>query len=318
MGQAKIAGLTPWLPWPLSQSPWWTAPVPAERLAALRIGVAGAVFVDIVLFNLPALRLFYGRDSLADSETFAAIRQATGYWSAFAGTDEPAVLHVACFAWLASALFLLVGCWPRISAAVAWVLALSFHNLNPAIHNGGDVIRMIALFYLMVSPCGAVWAVTPISASCRGGRVVVSPWPLRLLFVQLAVIYFFNGVYKLLGPGWRAGEALHYILADPSLSRFSYAELPLPYWGVILLNWTVIVWELSFPVLMLREWSRRIGLAMGVAFHLGIALLLELNMFPLYMLCLYLPLLPWERLCSPRRRALVSWAPFQRKAVAPL
>jgi hypothetical protein len=33
-----------------------------------------------------------------------------------------------------------------------------------------------------------------------------------------------------------------------------------------------------------------------VAFHLGIGLFIELWVFPLYMLCLYLPLLPWERL----------------------
>jgi hypothetical protein len=319
MGQPNIAGLQPWLPWPLSRYAWWTVPVPAERLAALRIGVAALLFVDIALFYLPASHVYFGRDSLADSATFAVAREAKGYWSAFAGIDEPVVLHCACLAWLASAVFLLVGCWPRSSAAFAWLLAVSFHHLNPAIHNGGDVIRIIALFYLMLSPCGAVWAVTPISGCPPRGPVVIAPWPLRLLFVQLTVVYFFNGVYKLLGPEWRAGDALHYVLADPSLSRFSYAELPLPYWGVTLLAWTVMGWELAFPILILRPWPRRIGLALGVAFHLGIALLLELNMFPFYMLCLYLPLLPWEGLSKwPSLGNLASWIAFRQRAAARL
>ena len=33
----------------------------------------------------------------------------------------------------------------------------------------------------------------------------------------------------------------------------------------------------------------------GVAFHLGIFLSLELGGFGPYMICLYLPLVPWER-----------------------
>lgn len=319
MAGARIAGLEPWLPWPLSRSAWWTTPAPAERLAALRIGVAAVLLVDIALFYLPELRVFYGRDSLADSATFAAARYGHGCWSLLAGFDEPGLLRLACLGWLASAVLLLVGCWPRSSAAVAWALAISFLNLNPAIHNAGDVIRIIALFYLMLGPCGAVWAVTPNTRRRVGETVLVPPWPLRLLFVQLAVIYTFNGVYKFLGPGWRAGEALHYVLADPSMSRWSYSELPMPYWGSMVLTWTVMGWELSCPLWLLRQWPRRVGLAFGVVLHLGIALLLELNMFSFYVLCLYLPLLPWERLSQGTSlRARIAFFVCMRRAPAPL
>ena len=38
MSERTVVGLKPWLPWPLSRSPWWTEPVRAERLAVLRIG----------------------------------------------------------------------------------------------------------------------------------------------------------------------------------------------------------------------------------------------------------------------------------------
>src|SRR5581483_5576329 len=40
MSAPVVAGLRPWYPWPLSRWRWWTEPVPAERLAALRIGLA--------------------------------------------------------------------------------------------------------------------------------------------------------------------------------------------------------------------------------------------------------------------------------------
>ena len=38
----RFVGVDPWLPWPLSAWRWWTEPVAAERLAALRIGLASS------------------------------------------------------------------------------------------------------------------------------------------------------------------------------------------------------------------------------------------------------------------------------------
>jgi hypothetical protein len=36
-------------------------------------------------------------------------------------------------------------------------------------------------------------------------------------------------------------------------------------------------------------------LIFGAVFHLGTGLLLQLGPFPFYMICLYLPFFPWER-----------------------
>ena len=44
--------------------------------------------------------------------------------------------------------------------------------------------------------------------------------------------------------------------------------------------------------------TRLAALLMGVAFHVGIGLTMELGVFAPYMLCLYVPLLPWERLAA--------------------
>jgi hypothetical protein len=41
--------------------------------------------------------------------------------------------------------------------------------------------------------------------------------------------------------------------------------------------------------------TRTAALWLGVLFHVGTGLQLELGMFWLYALCLYLPLVPWER-----------------------
>ncbi len=57
---SRVVGVVPWLPWPLSAWRWWTEPVRAERLAALRIGLALCLLLDIVLTYLPGVGTFFG------------------------------------------------------------------------------------------------------------------------------------------------------------------------------------------------------------------------------------------------------------------
>jgi hypothetical protein len=110
--------------------------------------------------------------------------------------------------------------------------------------------------------------------------------------VQLVLIYFMNGVYKLFGPEWRDGTVMHYVLNDVGWARWS---LPLPLWLTRGMSWFVLAWELSFPLLVLRPRSRWVALGLGATFHVVTGLNLELGLFPLYALCFYLPLLPLPR-----------------------
>jgi hypothetical protein len=133
--------------------------------------------------------------------------------------------------------------------------------------------------------------------------VYVHPWPLRLLFVQLAAIYFFNGIYKLAGTGWLSGEVMHYVLGNVQWTRWSAPVLWLPTWAVRLLTWFTLAWEIGFPLLVMVPTTRAATLWIGALFHVGTGLLLRIGVFPLYMLCLYLPLLPWDEWADRWRRA---------------
>lgn len=443
---SRVVGVVPWLPWPLSAWRWWTAPVRAERLAALRIGVAFCLLLDIVLTYLPGVFTYYShgllgdpaihrwladsprlswsllhgvgdpllsfmalavwfavtswiivdlgtralhgngvreRDPLRFSVPLWCIAGAVwvlGIWSrlsahdgelvyawiapvlllsvagvfvvlellryvvrgsdidrrvlALLGTaggcmvvllclagwlsllgdlepgsvgarllapwqDDAGLLCGTMIAWLVATVCLLLGFWTRPAAIVTWMLSLSFANLNDWIDNAGDTIRGIMLFYLMLCPCGAVWSLDRLRRRRHGAdaaSLFVPPWAIRLLFVQMILMYFCNGVYKLCGDNWRDGTSLYYVLSDLTLARFSPADLALPMWIVRLLTWTVLMWEISFPLLVvLSRWTRLAALLFGVAFHIGIGLTMELGFFVPYALCMYLPLAPWER-----------------------
>src|SRR5438067_6223866 len=67
---ARVFGLKPWFPWPLSRWHWLTEPLPAERLAALRIGVALVMFLDVVSSFYACRNDLFGPDSLGDPRDF--------------------------------------------------------------------------------------------------------------------------------------------------------------------------------------------------------------------------------------------------------
>jgi hypothetical protein len=304
MSSGRVVGLEPWLPPPLSRSPWWTQPVAAERLAALRIGVALVLLLDVVGTYLPRATDFFGADSLTAPGTHTEhVAMLERHRVLLDGIRSAAVWEALLYVLAASAVLLGLGIVPRLAAAMAWFLSISITQLNPDLHNSGDQVRNILLFFLMLCPCGAVWSLAAWRrrrASGPGEPVLVHPWPLRLLFLQLIVIYFMNGVYKLRGAHWLSGMALVQTLGDVGWTRWSFADWPLPVWLMQLMSWTVLVWEIGFPLCMWIRWLRVPALIMGVLFHVGTGATMQLGPFPLYMLCLYLPLLPWERLSAAR------------------
>jgi hypothetical protein len=302
-----IVGVRPWLPEPLDRWRWLTEPVRAERLAALRIGAGAVLLFDILVTYLPFVRDYYGPGGLAWPDVFASrFESPYWHWSILRVLPEawgpPAALAV----WALAAAALLVGWYPRVAAAVAWALSVSFLNSNYYIHNGGDRIRHLVLFFLMFAPSGAVWSVRSVRrgrASGGGGPVFIYPWPLRLLFLVMVLMYFFNGVYKLLGPTWRDGTVMYYVMHDVGWSRL---PLRLPPAVLAAMAWGTIAWEVGFPVWLMTPRTRAVALWLGVAFHVGAGLQLELGMFGLHALCLYLPLVPWERYVDGRARTATA------------
>lgn len=342
----QVVGLKPWFPWPLSRWRWLNEPVRAERLAALRIGIAVLTVLDVLLTFLPISADIAGRDSIMTPDLLRQRFDNSQRWSLLTHVHEPGEVRLFLWVWAGSAFLLAMGLFSRLSAAVTWAFGVSVINSNPLIDNAGDTVRSLATLYLMLSPCGTAWSldawwrrryrwqrVRVPGGGIRGvslrrreppltGPFFIQPWPLCLLFIQMTVIYLCNGLAKSYGHTWHEGTSLYYVLCDQSLSRWSYAALPLPLWLTAALTLAVLWWELLFaPVMMvpwhaladriervkrgglhhlagLLRWNREIFLVFGASFHLGILVSMALGLFAPYMLCLYLPLLPWERLSA--------------------
>jgi uncharacterized membrane protein YphA (DoxX/SURF4 family) len=298
MSEPIIHGIDPLLPWPLNRSRWWTEPVRAEGLAALRIGIALVLLTDVLAFHLPYASDLFGSGSFGAPNAFDQVRYLPPTpWSLLASVESPLAWQGILVVWALAAVLLLLGICPQLAAAVAWFIGGSVHYVNPFIFNAGDAIRNIALFYLMISPCGAVWS---IPRRTSAAPVYIVAWPVRLLLVQLMTTYFINGLSKL-GEQWQTGDTIYYVTANICWSRWPRMVFAIPYGLTQALTFATVVWELTFPLCVLWRRTRWLTLALGVFFHVGTGVALKLALFPLYMLCLYLPLLPWDRWCAAKR-----------------
>jgi uncharacterized membrane protein YphA (DoxX/SURF4 family) len=291
-----VLGQSPALPPPLRDWKWLTVPVAAERAAALRIAVGVVLLLDILIFYLPAWRSLYGPGGFGDPAVYDDVFASTWRWSLLRLLPPAWGPQFLLGIWVVAAFNLLVGYRPRLAAFVCWLLAVSFQHSNPHAHNGGDQLKLFLLLMLSFLPSDGRWAIRPHPlARTMAGPVLVQPWPLRLLMIQLAIVYFMNGYYKAMGPQWRDGSIMTDVSNNPTWTHFSPNYLPLPDPAFPALAWGTIIWELLFPVLVLMPLTRKVTLWIGVIFHVGTLVHLEVGWFPLYSLCFYVPLLRWER-----------------------
>jgi hypothetical protein len=310
--ESREAGLRPWFPWPLSRWGWWTESIPAERVAALRVAAALVLLLDLLCCYLPHFHTLFGADALGGRDLYAGhFRADHFYWSVLRLLPDAWGPQAVFGVWVASAVGLLVGWRPLACGLVCWACALSVWTLNPGPHNGGDRLRHTLLLMVAASCSGAVWGVSAVRAAGDPRPVRVPGWPVKVLFVQLAVLYFFGGFYKLISPQWRSGYVMYWASHDLYWSLYPGVAAKLPVWVHQVSAWATLVWELGFPVLAVMRGTRAATLLIGVAFHLGTLVTLEVGNFALYSVACYTAFAPWERL---RRRTHPAAAREQHAA----
>jgi hypothetical protein len=197
--------------------------VPAERLAALRIGLAAVLLLDVLFSYWPHRHDFFGRESLGDPVLFSwrirwnsevvaedlhdlpedivehdPFQQTLAQrwrWSLLKEVEDPTVIHAAMLAWIAGIVCLLFGLCTRSAAVIVWVLSTSFATINNAIDNAGDEIRYIMLFYLMVCPAGAVWSIDAwlgrrfgVKATRAIGGLAAFAWACLVMLLVLQLV----------------------------------------------------------------------------------------------------------------------------------
>lgn len=127
-----------------------------------------------------------------------------------------------------------------------------------------------------------------------GGEVV--SWALRLIYVQLAVVYAWAAVSKM-GPQWADGTTLAAQIQEPwardLIEQLFGAASPGDPGGFSTAAKLVIVTELALPILVVWRKAWIVALPVGVTFHLGVEMAgLRIGLFSYLMCAVYLLMVP--------------------------
>jgi hypothetical protein len=293
---------------------FWHVPVRAERLALMRILLALALLSELLFQYRPNLDEFFGPHGVAPSGLHDADQLRHWRWTQlFFYTDDMTVIRTFFWIWVLVTSLWLVGFRTRLMNLFVWFLTLMFIQRNGTILNGGDDTLQVGVFLLMLAPTGRALSIDAWLRHRRTGTTgpdYTPAWPVRVLQIQLALIYLTTGLAKLIGEckldenglllagTWWEGSSIHFVLNYVIMSRWSFAQMPLPVWLTAIMSYTCLAFEIFFFLLVLNRRLRPWVLLFGLLFHLGIWLTVEVGWFSFYTVAFYgvwVPCTFWDR-----------------------
>jgi hypothetical protein len=293
---------------------FWFQPQPAYPLGLVRMAF-GALVVMWTLSLFPDLSDFFGADGVAAVQT-------PNDWGLFAFWSSDDALLIGWWMLLAAAIMLTIGWHSRVAALVIFVLIVSLERRTYFVFNAGDGLIRIEALLLMLSACGAALSLDRRRAGWPfWSAESQAPWVVRLMQVQLSLIYLMSVLVKSTGDTWQQGTAVSYALRLDDM-----LILPVPQWvsnGALLMNvatWATLALELAIGVLV---WNRRLRpwmLGAGVVMHALIMLNINVGFFSPAMFVLYLAFVPPDRVSrfpDDLRRVAIAIRLHRRDGVAP-
>jgi len=211
--------------------------------------------------------------------------------------------------WITVLILLLVasGWYPRITGVLHWWVSFSFFSAT-SLPTGGEAITAIVTFLLipltLTDP--RTWHWERIEESTWSSFSVYrrfTGWGTYLLIrIQIAAIYFHSAAGKVTVEEWRNGTAIYYWFTDPAFGVppwIASGLLPMLESGIVVtaITWGTVLLELFlFTGLVMDKRGWPYLLWLGIALHVGIALLIGLPAFSTAMIgVLILYLRPLEQ-----------------------
>lgn len=272
---------------------FWFQPQQTSTLGLFRIAY-GVVVTLWTLSLLPNLFDFFSSGGVLPQYP----NDGAWLWGVLELSTSTPLLITTFVALLIGAVALTVGFHSRIAAVVVWVGVLSFSHRNPLIGNSGDeLIGNVALF-LTLAPSGASLSLDRLRSVGRERFwefPTRAPWALRLVQIQLSVVYLSAVWDKVQGELWRNGTAVSYALRIADVGR-----VPAP--GFLthspliseLMTFGTLALEASLGVLVWNRVARPWMLTLGISLHLGIEVSILVGFFSMMMITSYLSFVPDE------------------------
>ncbi|MFD8884294.1 HTTM domain-containing protein [Streptomyces erythrochromogenes] len=278
-------------------------PVSLYAASVLRIGY-GLLYLVFLLREFPHRDQIWGPGSPWTPALAQQLFDQTG-WNSILILSDSRVYFELCYAMalVTSALFML-GWRTRAMSVLFALVVTSFHARSIFMTDGGDNLILLMALYLVLTACGRRWSLDARRNRLKAARAGDAAEPVRSPFVQqlhdaratlttvahncgilviaaqVCFLYGSAGLYKVQGPTWGGGTALHYALnlelfqPWPALSHFvdQYPTV------IAIASYVTVLLQVAFPFVLFGRLKYPV-LTVLLGMHIGIAVLLGLPLF---------------------------------------
>ncbi|MBX6313347.1 MAG: HTTM domain-containing protein [Isosphaeraceae bacterium] len=267
---------------------FWFGPISARPLGAFRI-LFGLIVLAHLALLWPESDLWlsdagYLQGSEA-RELAGPLRPSPLQW-----VQDPVSVRAFLAATAVVAILFTLGWHTRPMAILLYLMLLSIHHRLLLTTSGADCMLVIASFSMMLSPCGAAYSLDARRAARRRGTMaepLIVPWAVRLLQIQVCILYFMSAFLKSNGTTWPDGTAVHWILNNGEVRRFTFGLEQCPLLTNAMTHAALLV-EFALPFLLWFRETRPWIALLGVGLHFGILLTVNIPIFGELMTSCYL------------------------------
>lgn len=257
------------------------APKPTESIAIFRI-LWGSLLLIYFFFDLGNIETIYGPHGILSLKTVSTQFQYPhlNLFNLFGNSYD--VTYTIFTIYGLAILGTILGFYTRASLLTLLCCMVSIHHRNIWVTSSSETLIRIMTILLLCSPCGHSFSIDSLLGrkypSFKKNRDW-APWALRLMQIQLCVVYLCTVWQKLKGETWFDGTALYYATRYESMKNFPLPIILENLAALKLLTWGTLLIEIALGTLVwIKEFRKPIIIA-GIGFHLGIEYVMSIPFF---------------------------------------
>lgn len=234
-------------------------------LSFIRVAIS-LWFIKELFFRYPAFDVLYAHDSYLKTKAEGLIN----------------VLHLN-FEWLrfyykwvigicvTTSIIHILGIGKNFGSIAMFICYSVLRAMNSGFGNTGDEVCLIISFYLCFANSFEHYTLfkrKSLSPKLESTYNLISNLAAYSMLINLCLSYFYTGYFKLENKLWIKGVGLQYSFFNERFHSFEYPKyLATKPWIYIPLNYGVIFFELSFPILVWFKKCRNIVVIMALLMH---------------------------------------------------
>lgn len=266
-----------------------------RSISLLRIGVGIALLIDLIIrfYNLEAHYTDYG---VLPLEALFRLSWNEYFFSIHTMSGLP-LFQILLFALnLVCILGLLVGYRTRLFTFLCWLFLISLHNRNPLIHQGGDDLLRLLVFWGMFLPWNYYYSIDACRITTPPKLVRYFSVACFALLLQIGYVYFFSAILKSSSEWTSEYSALYYALSLDQIimpvGRLIYPFEGLLKFATMMVYYVELILPLTLLIPVFTTYFRSAFIVIIFLLHVSIALCLNVGLFPLVGIVSLILLLP--------------------------